>query len=243
MNYKNAIDVLPEKLLLEIQKYASGTLLYIPNNKESKSWGEVSGYRSYLIKRNQMIVNRFQYGESINELSVRFCLSKETIKKVVYSKKNTSITKFQPITKSAIEYAEAGLLEEWIHTYLLFERKNQVFSNGLYQLQRYYIGPINMPISFFNRSSGPESNMKWVVNTEIFENKVLKWIHKLESNKDVPPLIINYGNSIFEVNCNNPLLEALKRMKIKSYPIIIWISSKEDYNRFNEKFAALLGID
>ena len=54
MKYKNANDVLPETLLAELQKYAAGELLYIPQLKERrKSWGESSGTRQYLRKRNQ----------------------------------------------------------------------------------------------------------------------------------------------------------------------------------------------
>ena len=34
MNYENASDIIPEKLLKEIQKYAAGKLLYIPTGEE-----------------------------------------------------------------------------------------------------------------------------------------------------------------------------------------------------------------
>ena len=63
MKYKNANDVLPETLLAELQKYAAGELLYIPQLKERrKSWGESSGTRQYLRKRNQEIRDRFGQG-------------------------------------------------------------------------------------------------------------------------------------------------------------------------------------
>ncbi len=241
MKYENAIEVLPKKLVEEIQKYTSGTLLYIPDNKETKTWGQVSGYRAYLTKRNQMIKNRFKYGESINQLSDRYFLSKETIKKLVYSKRQDKLTDFYPTIASAMEYEEEGLLEEWIHTYLLFERKNKAFSDGLYQTQRYYVGPISMPLSYFNRNSGPESHMKWIVHPEVFEERVKQWMNKLEVGEAVPPLIINYEKGSFEVNCNNPLLEALNRMNQKSHPIILWISTKEDYEEFQEKHKEIIG--
>lgn len=93
------------------------------------------------------------------------------------------------------------------------------------------------------RSSGPESNMKWVVHPAVFENRVLEWIHILESNREVPPLIINYEGDEFEVNCNNPLLEALHRMQITDFPTIIWHSCKEDYESFNNKFTSYVGKD
>ena len=54
MKYVNAKDILPENILKQLQTYAAGTLLYVPTEGEEKSWGEVSGYRAYLLKRNRM---------------------------------------------------------------------------------------------------------------------------------------------------------------------------------------------
>lgn len=56
MKYENAKEILPAQLLAEVQKYVGGKLLYIPVENESKSWGEASGYRQKLLKRNYMIV-------------------------------------------------------------------------------------------------------------------------------------------------------------------------------------------
>ena len=41
MNYENASDIIPEKLLKEIQKYAAGKLLYIPTGEEKGLGREV----------------------------------------------------------------------------------------------------------------------------------------------------------------------------------------------------------
>ena len=126
MKYLNASDVLPNELLKEIQKYAGGSILYVPKEEsESKIWGEVSGQRKYYKKRNKMIINKFTYGISVDELAKEYCLSKDTVKKIVYSKKNSEELVFHPDIHSAKEYNDNDLLEEWIHTYLLFERKNK----------------------------------------------------------------------------------------------------------------------
>lgn len=136
MKYVNAKDILPEDMLKQLQTYAAGTLLYVPKEGEEKSWGEASGYRTYLLKRNRMILNFFQYGVSLDEIADVFGLSKETVKKIVYNRKRRVGPTFRPGVSSAEEYAECGLLEEWVQTYLLFERKNREFSNGLYQAER-----------------------------------------------------------------------------------------------------------
>ena len=44
MSYVNAEDVLPKKLVEEIQKYIDGQLIYIPRkNENTLSWGEKNG--------------------------------------------------------------------------------------------------------------------------------------------------------------------------------------------------------
>lgn len=83
-------------------------------------------------------------------------IQKYTSGKIVYSKRISEQLIFQPKIESAKEYDENGLLEEWAHTYLLFERKNKPFSDGLYLEERYFIGPVSMPLCLFKRSSGPE---------------------------------------------------------------------------------------
>ena len=88
MKYENAKDILPAKLLEEVQKYAEGKLIYIPKAEKPKGWGEASGYRDKLNKRNSMICSRYSAGQSIMEIAEEFYLSPETIKKLVYGKKD-----------------------------------------------------------------------------------------------------------------------------------------------------------
>ena len=55
MKYENGKDIFPERLLKQIQKYAAGKLVYIPSMDQKKDWGEMTGYRKYLLKRNHDI--------------------------------------------------------------------------------------------------------------------------------------------------------------------------------------------
>ena len=85
MKYINAADVLPLDLLKEIQYYVNGDLLYIPNTRMPKKWGEKSGSRSYYIKRNTEIKETYKSGKSISELSDMYGLSYNTVKKIIYT--------------------------------------------------------------------------------------------------------------------------------------------------------------
>nr|WP_163583118.1 CD3324 family protein [Gracilibacillus saliphilus] len=85
MNTK-AQDILPEELLLALQEYVQGESIYIPKRDERRKWGVKSGNRAYYDQRNQRIRHLFQVGMTIEELADTFCLSIETIKKIVYRK-------------------------------------------------------------------------------------------------------------------------------------------------------------
>jgi Mor family transcriptional regulator len=87
LNYKKGADVLPARLLKEIQEYVEGSLVYIPKRSSKAGWGYVSGAREAIDKRNRKIMNLFEQGETIEALADRFHLGDDTIKKIVYRKK------------------------------------------------------------------------------------------------------------------------------------------------------------
>lgn len=43
MRYVNAAEILPEKLLKELQTYVAGEVLYIPKTSSKKEWGVANG--------------------------------------------------------------------------------------------------------------------------------------------------------------------------------------------------------
>lgn len=88
MEYLNARKVLPARLIAELQKYASGKLVYIPIDEEERTgWGQLSGARRELDRRNRQIRAMYHQGAAIDNLAARFYLSPETIKKIIYTKR------------------------------------------------------------------------------------------------------------------------------------------------------------
>ena len=84
MKYINAAEILPEKLLKEIQTYIDGDVLYIPKTSAKKEWGSVSGSREFYQKRNKEIQLLFKNGYSIDTLSKQYGLAHSTLKKIIY---------------------------------------------------------------------------------------------------------------------------------------------------------------
>ncbi len=87
MTYKNAADVLPKELVTEIQKHVDGCLLYIPTAESKFSWGEKNGTKQKYIERNKEICRLYEMNIPLEELSRKFYLSEDSIRKVVSQQK------------------------------------------------------------------------------------------------------------------------------------------------------------
>ena len=246
MKYRNGKDVFPEALLREIQKYASGQLVYIPAGDTKRSWGQTSGYKQYLAQRNEAIKSKFRAGAGVEQLADEFYLSLESIKKIVYTKKEEFMPEYRCTLDSAKAFADCGRLEDWVHTYLLSDGHNEEFSRGLRLFPRRFLGPVKMPLSLFARCCGPEPHMKWRVNEEWFEQHVANLREVIAAKQDLPPLIVHYlipygeSEGVFELNDGNHRLEAYRRMGIAEAEVIVWITEEREYEMFSNKFVSCL---
>ncbi|MBM7564892.1 CD3324 family protein [Paenibacillus sacheonensis] len=101
MNYKNGKDVLPPRLLEELQRYIQGELLYIPKpQSERAAWGEKSGSRVMIKRRNEEIFRHHLNGSTVQELERQYHLSGESIRKIIV--KLRSLTAFPLTERDAI---------------------------------------------------------------------------------------------------------------------------------------------
>lgn len=146
MKYESAKDILPEELLKEVQKYSAGKLLYVPAADEKRNWGEASGYRDKLKKRNRMICNKYANGRTVSELADEYFLSLDSIKKIIYSKKKDKNLQYTPTLRSAVEYTNAGMMEEWIHSFLQFTCNDTEMSDEIMEGEYIYFGVAKLPL-------------------------------------------------------------------------------------------------
>lgn len=87
MKYENAKNLLPQELLEQVQRYAGGKVIYIPIAGSRKPWGERTGNRYLLSERNKEIRRKFESGSSFDDLSREYFLTPETIRNIVYLRK------------------------------------------------------------------------------------------------------------------------------------------------------------
>ena len=87
MKYINANEILPVRLIEELQEYMQAGYIYIPAKTEQhKSWGELSGYRKELEDRNKKIISDYKQGISMENLADSYHLSVYAIRKIIYKK-------------------------------------------------------------------------------------------------------------------------------------------------------------
>lgn len=228
MKYENAKDILPEELLEKVQKYAAGKLLYVPLDKEKRNWGEASGYREKLQKRNRMICNKYTNGTTISELADEYFLSLDSIKKIIYSKKSDKNLEYAATLASAVEYSNAGMTEEWIHSFLLFTYNAAAKSKQLMEEACIYFGVAKLPLRLVQTEDMAEYDSNRRIET--FGENVA----------DMPPLIIQFEMGKFYVMMQKEMFTALKKRKVNAYPAFILIKGNDDYKVFMKNYGRVL---
>lgn len=84
MGYRKAEEVLPREVLVSVQQYIDGQMLYIPRKtQEKRSWGSSTDTRRKLELRNERIYAKYQAGMSIKELSEEFYLTEKSVQRII----------------------------------------------------------------------------------------------------------------------------------------------------------------
>jgi hypothetical protein len=92
MSYLNAEELLPPDLLVQVQAYVQGSLVYVPRSIDGERlcWGARSGARESLDRRNAAIREAKARGQSIDDLADEYGLSPGGIRKILYGTKKAS---------------------------------------------------------------------------------------------------------------------------------------------------------
>ena len=84
MSYIKAEEVLPQNIIQIIQQYIDGENIYIPKKENARvRWGEKTGARQELERRNSSIYRDFLNGEKVSALAGRYFLSDKTIQRII----------------------------------------------------------------------------------------------------------------------------------------------------------------
>ena len=210
MQYENAKDILPASLLEEVQKFVEGKAIYIPKRTKREGWGEASGYRGKLNKRNSAILSRYSAGASIMEIAEEFFLSPETIKKIVYGKKVT-LPEYSPSVYSASQYSNAGLGEEWVRIYLEFVGVEMPDGDSYFLSEL-----VRIPLRLIDDEGEKVDNAE-------------------EENYREVPLIVLFEDHGFHVICGINHLPMLRKEKKNAHYAFIF-ANKDEYGYYLKNF-------
>lgn len=100
IRYVNASDVLPESLLMIVQKYYQGGYLYIPKENGCEV-RQQTDYKLELAKRNQHIFLKHLEGRTNAQLGNIYHLSESSIRRII-SKEKTGHQKMKEIIKQIL---------------------------------------------------------------------------------------------------------------------------------------------
>ncbi|MBY0756411.1 hypothetical protein K5V21_13225 [Clostridium sardiniense] len=89
MKYKKAQDILPQDLVIKLQEFIDGSYLYIPKkDSNKKSWGDNTGIKKDLYARNKKMYEDFNNGMTVKELSTKYYLVDNSIRRILREYKN-----------------------------------------------------------------------------------------------------------------------------------------------------------
>lgn len=214
MKYENARDILPASLLEEVQKYAEGKAIYIPKREKAKGWGEASGYRNKLNKRNAVICSRYAGGTGILELAEEFFLSPESIKKIVYGRR-TRLPGYAPSLDSAAQYSDAGIGEEWVRIHLA-RAGREIPDESAFFLSEL----VRIPLRLIEDREDPSAEAETSASADV-------------------PLIIVFEDRRFRALYGRCTLAMLRRERKNAHPAFIFVSTAEYryyLNNFGKQF-------
>lgn len=130
--------------------------------------------------------------------------------------------------ENVIQLAAEGRLEEWVHDFLRSVGDNLPLSDGLKLQQRYWIGPVMMPLELLQRCYGPEPSMEFVAEKEGWEQHLARMSAALERGWSPPPLIAQFRtDGVFSLRDGNHRHETLRRARVERYWSVIWCDSEE----------------
>ena len=84
MRYARGQDILPAKLLSQLQQYIDGAYLYIPRKQENRlTWGERTHSKEETAARNRAIYLDAEAGADISALAETYFLAEKTVRRIL----------------------------------------------------------------------------------------------------------------------------------------------------------------
>jgi hypothetical protein len=133
---------------------------------------------------------------------------------------------------TAIRFAANDNIDTWVHVYLtLGPRPKPELSYGLRLQQRWWYGPLEVPLDRLMRCVGPEPGMEYRVSYASWEQRIRALAASFTDLQAIPPLIVayRYSEDSFSIRDGNHRYEAIRRKGWTTCWVVIWYTSQADY--------------
>jgi hypothetical protein len=137
---------------------------------------------------------------------------------------------FDRTLRGAREAAGSGHIDEWVNEFLLSGiGANPPMAIGLRKQQRWWIGPVLVPVDSLTRICGPEPEMEYRTSQEAWDIHVAE-IMTVDADQ-LPPIILEYRRrNPFGLCDGNHRHEAVRRSGADWIWALIWCNSESDFH-------------
>lgn len=252
MKYKNANNILPDKLIKMIQEYVQGEYIYIPVKEKFVS-KYPTDYKTELEKRNAHIFTGYLEGISNKHLSELYHLSESSIRRIIIKQRRDFKVMEEQIRKILIYWGlqEKELRQIYDTAWQVGENYVLKIYNGLNMLKRnlkllYTLDNMNIPVGQIIPTL---DNQQYVINKDIcgFLSKKLSGSNIVELGNDMN-IAYMMGEIIAELHIafkkcediddfwDNSLLDEMKGWVKNSFEKDSWnYINKEEYEEIVSK--------
>jgi hypothetical protein len=135
-------------------------------------------------------------------------------------------------TCSAQRYAREGVIENWVHRYLMSGKwANPGFSDGLKLQRRWWNGPIELELTALTPAVGTEPGMEYQVEPDNWFYRTSKLAGSMTDPLSIPPLIAEYRSGELSVRDGNTRYGAMRLLGWAKCWAIIWYNTESDYHQ------------
>ena len=125
--------------------------------------------------------------------------------------------------------AQTGQLEVWVHEYLRGPGRNAEFSKGLHLKPRRWHGPVEAALGSLRRSCGPEPEMPFREQRELWDRAVSYFAGRPEPVEAFPPLFVRYEQGELVISDGNHRYAAFAQRGFATCWIVIWYPDEAEY--------------
>ena len=136
---------------------------------------------------------------------------------------------FERTLKGARDAADAGQVDEWVHAFLSDGLgANPPMAVGLRKQQRWWIGPISLPLASLTRICGPEAEMEYRTSRDAWEAHIA--VLMTVEPEQLPPVILEYrGPALLKLCDGSHRHEVLRRRGAETIWALVWCNTVSDF--------------